>query len=84
MGGSVPRRSDSIPKRATNVSVRRDLLAAAREAGVNLSAALESALIEQLAQLKRQKWREENRDSIAAYNEYIENHGAFSEDVRSF
>ncbi len=80
----MPRRSDSIPKRATNVSVRRDLLAAAREAGVNLSAALESALIEQLAQLKRQKWREENRDSIAAYNEYIENHGAFSEDVRSF
>lgn len=78
------RRSHSIPKRATNVSVRRDLLAAAREAGVNLSAALESALIERLAQLKREKWREENRDSIAAYNEHIENHGAFSEDVRSF
>ena len=80
----MPRRSRSIPKRPTNVSVRRDLLAAAREAGINLSAALESALIEQLAQLRRQKWREENRDSIAAYNEYIENHGAFSEDVRSF
>jgi len=80
----VRRRSHSIPKRATNVSVRRDLLAAAREAGVNLSAALESALIERLAQLKREKWREENRDSIAAYNEHIENHGAFSEDVRSF
>jgi antitoxin CcdA len=80
----MPRRSHSVPKRATNVSVRRDLLAAAREAGVNLSAALESALIEQLAQLKRKKWREENRDSVAAYNAYIENHGAFSEDVRSF
>ena len=83
-GDFVPRRRNSSPKRATNVSVRSDLLAAAREAGVNLSAALESALIEQLAQLKREKWRQENRDSIAAYNEHIEKHGAFSDDVRSF
>ena len=80
----MSRRSNSSPKRATNVSVRVDLLAAAREAGVNLSAALESALIEQLAQLKGKRWRQENRDSIATYNEHIEKHGAFSDDVRSF
>jgi antitoxin CcdA len=84
MGVPVPRRSNSSPKRATNVSVRSDLLAAAREAGVNLSAVLESALIEQLAQLRREKWRQDNRDSIAAYNAHIEQHGAFSDDVRSF
>jgi antitoxin CcdA len=41
-------------------------------------------LIEQLAQLRREKWRQDNRDSIAAYNEHIEKHGAFSDDVRSF
>jgi len=66
------------------VSVRSDLLAAAREAGVNLSAALERALIEELAAVKRQKWHEENRDAIAAYNEHIDKNGAFSDDVRSF
>jgi antitoxin CcdA len=80
----VPRRTTSSPKRATNVSIRSDLLAAAREAGVNLSAALESALVEELARLRRKKWRQENHDSIAAYNEHIEKHGAFSDDVRSF
>ena len=80
----MPRRNHSVPKRATNVSVRSDLLSAAREAGVNLSATLERALTEELAELKRKKWREENRDAIAAYNEHIDKHGAFSDGVRSF
>jgi antitoxin CcdA len=71
-------------KRATNVSVRSDLLAAAREAGINLSAALERALSEELANVKRKKWRHDNRDAIAAYNEHVEKHGTFSDDVRSF
>jgi antitoxin CcdA len=74
----------SAPKRATNVSIRSDLLAAAREAGVNLSATLERALTAELAELKRQRWREENRQSIAAYNEYVEEHGTFSDNIRSF
>lgn len=74
----------AIPKRATNVSVRGDLLAAAREAGVNLSATLERALAEELAAARRKKWREENREAIQAYNEHIEKHGVFSDDVRRF
>jgi antitoxin CcdA len=74
----------AIPKRATNVSVRSDLLAAAREAGVNLSAALERALIEELAESRRKKWREDNREAIAAYNDHVEKHGTFSDGVRSF
>ncbi len=80
----MSRRSQTVAKRATNVSIRSDLLVAAREAGVNLSATLERALAAELADLKRQRWREENRDAIAAYNEYVEEHGTFSDDVRSF
>jgi len=80
----MSRRSQTVAKRATNVSVRSDLLAAAREAGVNLSATLERALSEELAGVKRKKWREENREAIAAYNDYVEKHGTFSDDVRSF
>lgn len=74
----------AAPKRATNVSVRSDLLAAAREAGVNLSAALERALTAELAETRRRKWREDNREAIAAYNEHVEKHGTFSEDMRAF
>ncbi len=84
IGSVVPRRNQSAPKRATNVSVRSDLLLAAREAGVNLSATLERALTEELAKVKRKRWLEDNRGAIAAYNEHIDKHGAFSDDVRSF
>jgi antitoxin CcdA len=80
----VARRNASAAKRATNVSVRVDLLAAAREAGLNLSATLERALTGELAELKRRKWREVNEEAIAAYNEFVEKHGTFSDDVRSF
>ena len=77
-------RHHSAAKRATNVSIRSDLLEAARAAGVNLSATLERALAEELATVKRSRWREENREAIAAYNEYFDAHGAFSDGVRSF
>ena len=81
----MPRQSPrAITKRATNVSVRSDLLVAAREAGINLSATLEQALEKELAETRRKKWRQENRDAIAAYNEYIEKHGMFSDGLRSF
>ena len=81
----MPRQSPkAITKRATNVSVRSDLLVAAREPGINLSATLEQALEKELAETRRKKWRQENRDAIAAYNEYIEKHGMFSDGLRSF
>ena len=80
----MPRPGKTVAKRAVNVSVRSDLLAAAREAGVNLSATLERALVEEIANLKRERWREDNRDAIEAYNDYVEEHGTFSDDVRSF
>jgi antitoxin CcdA len=77
-------RTGTVAKRATNVSIRSDLLDAARGAGINLSAALERALAEELASVKRTRWREENREAIAAYNDYVDEHGAFTDGVRSF
>jgi antitoxin CcdA len=76
--------SRSVSKRATNVSIRSDLLEAARAAGVNLSATLERALAEEIASVNRARWREENREAIAAYNEHVDGHGTFSDGVRSF
>jgi antitoxin CcdA len=78
------RSARTLAKRATNVSIRSDLLDAAREAGLNLSATLERALAEELATVRRARWREENREAIAAYNDYVDKHGTFSDGVRSF
>ena len=81
----MPRQSERLTlKRATNVSVRGDLLVAARKAGLNLSATLERALIEELAQSKGKKWREENREAIDAYNERVDRDGLFSDSIRRF
>jgi antitoxin CcdA len=77
-------RPRAVAKSATNVSIRRDILQAARASGVNLSATLENALIEKLKETQRQKWREENRESIAAYNEHVAKHGVFSDGGRTF
>lgn len=72
------------PKRATNVSINSDLLRAAREAGVNLSATLEQALVERVAAERRAAWLRENAAGIEAYNEHVTRHGVFSDGVRSF
>lgn len=72
------------PKQATNLSINRDLLNAAREAGVNLSAVLEEALQEKVAAARREKWKQENAEAIAEYNDFIAEHGVFSDGQRSF
>jgi antitoxin CcdA len=78
------RKSATTQKRPTNVSIRSDLLAAAREAGVNLSATLERALADELAKGRRRRWREENREAIARCNEFVEEHGVFGDRLRTF
>jgi len=72
------------PKRPTNVSINSDLLSKARELKINLSATLETALTELVNARQRELWKEENRAAIDAYNQMVEERGAFSDDLRSF
>ena len=72
------------PKRAINVTVRGDLLEAARDARVNLSATLERALEEELAALKRSQWRLDHAQAIEAYNEHIRRRAPALERARTF
>jgi antitoxin CcdA len=79
-----PAYDSKAPKKATNLSVNADLLNRARELDINLSATLEQALVEVLRQRQRERWLAENRGAIAAYNDHVENHGDFSDGVRTF
>src|SRR5579863_8774103 len=65
----------AVPKRPVNLTVSIEILEAAREARVNLSALLEQALIGELARLRRGWWRAENARAIVAYNGYLASHG---------
>lgn len=69
-----------MPQRAANFSVNGDLL----NMDINLSATLEQALIEALKKKQREQWLAENRKAIDAYNEHVEAHGVFSDDLRSY
>lgn len=72
------------PKKPTNVSINSDLLLKAKSLKINLSATLEAALIEIVNDKQRELWREENQQTIASYNQMVEEHGTFSDDSRAF
>ena len=65
-------------KRATNVSINQGLLEDARALDINLSATLERALEAEVRARRRERWLEENREAIEAYNARIERDGVFS------
>jgi antitoxin CcdA len=74
----------SAPKRATNVSINVDLLARARDLGVNLSQTLEEGLKIRLAEERRKRWLEENKAAFAACNDHFEKYGLWSDGIRMF
>lgn len=74
----------TAPKRPTNVSINEDLLAKARDLGVNLSQTLEEGLKLRLAEERRKRWLEENREAIDEYNKHFEKHGLWSDGLRMF
>ncbi len=71
-------------KSRTNVSIDRTLYEAAKRNGISLSRALEDALRDRLAELEAEHWLRENRGRIAAYSEYVAEHGVFSDSLRDF
>lgn len=74
----------SVVKKPTNVSIRSDLLANARELKVNLSAVLEKSLEDIVRQHRREQWKRENREAIQAYNKFVEEHGVWSDEFRTW
>lgn len=62
-------------KKAVNLSIDAELVAAAKETGTNMSAVLEAALKKQLSEHRAKKWLEENREAIAASNAQLERDG---------
>lgn len=72
------------PKKATNLSLNSDLLKKARALNINLSATLEQALQDKLKTIEAEKWRKENKNAIAAYNDFVEENACFGDEFRAF
>jgi len=72
-------------KRAATVTLDRDLLEEAERTGIDLSQTLESELRRILEQQRREdKWRAENREAIASFNDHIRRNGTIGDDYRTF
>lgn len=74
----------SAPKKATNLSVNKELLAEARTLKINLSATLEQALTEKVRKERRKQWLEDNQQAIDTCNELADKNGLFADKHRIF
>jgi antitoxin CcdA len=74
----------NAPKKPTNLSVNSDLLKKSKILNINLSATLEQALTEKLARTEADKWANENKNAIKAYNDFVDEHGCFGDEYREF
>lgn len=67
--------TSASPRRATNVTLPETLLRDARDMGINLSHACERGLAAEVADARRQRWLEENRGAMDAWNGHVAEHG---------
>lgn len=77
-------RFDDAPKRPTNLSLNVKVLDMARELGMNLSQTVDSLLAVEVRRRYWERWNEENREAIAAYNSRVEESGLPLAKYRTF
>jgi antitoxin CcdA len=77
-------RFDDAPKRPTNLSLNSKVLDLARDLGMNLSQTVDALLAEEVRRRYWQRWNEENRDAVAAYNARVEKEGLPLAKYRTF
>jgi antitoxin CcdA len=71
----MARVASKTAKRATNLTLPIDLLAEARECGINLSRACAHGLVLAIAEQKSRRWAQENKPAIESSNRYVERQG---------
>jgi antitoxin CcdA len=71
-------------KRAANLSIDAQLLREAKVLGIGLSSFMERKLAQEVKRRRLQAWRREAREAMQAYNDFVEEHGIFGEEFRSF
>ena len=77
-------RFEDVPKKPTNLSLNADVLAMARELGMNVSRTVDALLAEEVKRQYWARWNEQNREAIDQYNERIEHEGLPLAQYRTF
>jgi antitoxin CcdA len=77
-------RFDDAPKRPTNLSLNSKVLEMAKELGMNISQTVDQLLAEEVKRRYWEKWKEENKEAMDAYNERIRREGLPLAKYRTF
>ena len=77
-------RFDNAAKRPTNLTLNAKVLDLARELGMNLSQTVDVLLAEEVRRRYWERWNDENKAAISAYNERVERDGLPLAKYRSF
>lgn len=73
--GIATQRNRSGNKRPTNISIRADLMDAAKALNINISQAAEQGIQECVARKQAAVWLAENKAALESSNTYVEEHG---------
>jgi|688.fasta_scaffold362332_3 antitoxin CcdA len=71
-------------KRPVNLSIGAHTLDQAKKLGINLSKTVDAFLQDEVKRRYWEKWRDDNKDAFAAYNERIRREGLPLAKYRSF
>ncbi|MBS0850139.1 type II toxin-antitoxin system CcdA family antitoxin [Citrobacter sp. JGM124] len=71
-------------KKTVSVTLEPALLRQAREAGINLSATLATALRHEIRESESERWKRANRKALQELNRITDEHGLLSDDYRTF
>jgi antitoxin CcdA len=77
-------RFDDAPKKATNLSLNVKVLEMARELGMNVSQTVDALLAEEVKRRYWERWSQDNKEAMAAYNERIAREGLPLAKYRTF
>jgi antitoxin CcdA len=71
----MPRHASSIQRKPTNLSLDTRLVAEAKNLDINISRVAEESIAKAVTEEKTRLWKIENRETIEAWNEYVERNG---------
>jgi antitoxin CcdA len=74
----------AAPKRTVSLTVNSDLVAKAKEAGLNLSKISEEAITQVLVNYWRERIKAEIAEEMKAYDAYVAEHGSPTESLREY
>lgn len=74
----------SAPRKRTTMTIRPDYLADAKRLGITVSEAAERGLRDAIREAEAARWLAENREAVAAANDWVEANGLPLADRRLF